>query len=200
MPLPRSDYNLVESRATASGHGVGMPYSGAAVGNEFLSLASQEAIPIDQMKLQKLLYYAHAWFLANFDQPLIEEEIEAWPWGPVIRSVYYDTVGAGRAPLMQKLRSLERVGVGALDFRVTIPELSDTNAKTFVKSVWDTHKAFSGIQLSNSTHAPGEPWTIVKEQYGDLDKKPPIPNELIKAVFKKKLADNVATTANQAAQ
>jgi hypothetical protein len=28
------------------------------------------------------------------------------------------------------------------------------------------------IQLSNATHAPGEPWTLVKQAYPNLDHKP----------------------------
>ena len=44
--------------------------------------ASGEAIT--QLKLQKLVYYADAWFLANFDEPLIKEDFEAWAHGPVV--------------------------------------------------------------------------------------------------------------------
>ena len=46
----------------------------AAVGNEFLKLADQEAqFFVDQMKLQKLLYYAHAWNLAYDKRSFIRE-------------------------------------------------------------------------------------------------------------------------------
>ena len=71
------------------------------------------------------------------------------------------------------------------------------NAETaaFLKSVWDTMKNYTGIQLSNSTHAPGEPWTIVNETLGTSG-KPTISNGIIKNVFKKKLE---ATSANPTA-
>lgn len=165
-----------------------MPYSPAAVANEFLELGRQEGIPIDQMKLQKLLFYAHAWSLAERDEALLEEEIEAWPWGPVVRSIYEQTAGAGRNPITAKMTTLVRTGTGFLNFRlIPPPPIEDVGVKAFIKEVWDIHKPFTGVQLSNSTHAPGEPWTIVKDQYGSLDKKPPIPNDVIKAVFKKKI-------------
>jgi uncharacterized phage-associated protein len=40
------------------------------------------------LKLQKLLYYCQAWSLVWDEEPLFEEEIEAWANGPVVRSVF----------------------------------------------------------------------------------------------------------------
>jgi len=44
--------------------------------------------PISNLKLQKLLYYAQAWYLALYDEPLFDERIEAWVRGPVVPPVY----------------------------------------------------------------------------------------------------------------
>lgn len=49
--------------------------------------------------------------------------------------------------------------------------------------------------MSNATHAPGEPWTVVKEAFGNLDGKPKIENDLIRDIFKAKLAENAANTS-----
>lgn len=45
---------------------------------------------IDHLKLQKLVYYAQAWFVSIYPdkEPLFDEPIEAWSHGPVVRSVY----------------------------------------------------------------------------------------------------------------
>lgn len=40
------------------------------------------------VKLQKLLFYSQAMHLAVNKEPLFEEEIEAWPNGPVVREAY----------------------------------------------------------------------------------------------------------------
>lgn len=40
------------------------------------------------MKLQKLVYYSHAWHLVWEDTPLLSETIEAWANGPVVRRLY----------------------------------------------------------------------------------------------------------------
>lgn len=43
---------------------------------------------ITNLQLQKLVYYAQAWYLALFEKPLFDEEIQAWVHGPVQPSLY----------------------------------------------------------------------------------------------------------------
>ena len=43
---------------------------------------------ITHLKLQKLLYFAQAWHLANKGSPLFDDEFQAWAHGPVVRSIY----------------------------------------------------------------------------------------------------------------
>jgi len=50
--------------------------------------ANRDGDLISNLKLQKLLYYAQAWHLVNFDVPLFGDSIEAWDFGPVIPNVY----------------------------------------------------------------------------------------------------------------
>jgi uncharacterized phage-associated protein len=177
------------------------PTTAAAAANEFLQLGWSEPglPPITQMKLQKLLFYAHAWHLATQNRPLFEEDFEAWAWGPVVRDVYFQTREFGREPITKRISRLT-VAPGDTRFlnaKFETPILGegDVGVRTFIRSVWESHKPFSGVQLSNSTHAPGEPWTIIKEKYGTLDGKPTIPNDLIAEVFKKKIADAAAAQA-----
>ena len=51
--------------------------------------ATKDEDPITHMKLQKLCYYALGVFskLSNGEK-LFNENVEAWPHGPVIRDVY----------------------------------------------------------------------------------------------------------------
>jgi len=168
------------------------PTTAAAVANAFLDIQEQDtssAPRIDQMKLQKLLFYAHAWFLAHGNGPLFDEEVYAWPWGPVVPSIYGQFRDAGRQPIVGK-RATEfvRVDGGRFpDFQIRTPKQVPPHIMEYLRSVWNTHRHLSGVQLSNATHAPGEPWTVVKDQYGSLDSKPVIPNDLIEATFKAKL-------------
>lgn len=45
--------------------------------------------PVSNLKLQKLVYYAQAWFLALYDEPLFDDEIQAWVHGPVQPELYH---------------------------------------------------------------------------------------------------------------
>lgn len=168
----------------------------AAVANTFLDIQDADNSrfpPIDQMKMQKLAFYAHAWWLAYTNTPLFGDDIEAWPWGPVVGNLYGNFKEFGREPISGKrARELVRTGTGVFDFVFQEPVAPDDEVKSFLEKVWETHKGLTGIQLSNSTHEPGEPWTIVKEKYGSLDTKPRIPNALIRDVFRQKLPGTAA--------
>jgi len=167
------------------------PTNAAAVANTFLVFeqADTDTFPaIDQMKIQKLTFYSHAWWLAKNNCALFDEDIEAWPWGPVVRELYGQFRGCGRSAIgARRAQLFMKTGDGPLDFRYKVPDTPSEDVVSFLKSVWESHKQFSGIRLSNATHAPGEPWTIIKEQHGNLDEKPRIPNELIQDVFKRKI-------------
>jgi uncharacterized phage-associated protein len=54
----------------------------------FLYKANQEGDLITNLKMQKLLYYAQAWYLVNFGRTLFDDQILAWDLGPVIKNVY----------------------------------------------------------------------------------------------------------------
>jgi len=175
------------------------PTSAAAVANAFLEIQDADGgnYPrIDQMKLQKLLYYANAWWLAFNGEPLFDEDIEAWPWGPVVRNVYLEFREFGRKPIVGR-RATEVVVTNDDPYKIDVrePAPPGNDVEEFLKSVWETHKQFSGVQLSNATHAEGEPWHIIKSTYGDLDAKPTIPNKLIRDVFKRKIDAAAPATA-----
>lgn len=54
------------------------------IANYILSQTGQ----ITTMKLQKLVYYCHAWSLVWDEKPLFPERIEAWANGPVVPELY----------------------------------------------------------------------------------------------------------------
>jgi uncharacterized phage-associated protein len=54
----------------------------------FLKWARENGDTITNLKIQKLLYYAQAWYLVNYGRRLFDDDIEAWELGPVIRSIY----------------------------------------------------------------------------------------------------------------
>jgi uncharacterized phage-associated protein len=137
------------------------------------------------MKLNKLTYYAHGWYLGNAHMELFPEDIEAWPHGPVVRDLYIEFKEFGRDPISRFGRRLE-LGNDNVPSFVT-PRHNGT-LDSFFEDIWSVYGDKTGVQLSNMTHRKGEPWTIVAENYRyDLTEKPTIPSEIIEAAFEEKI-------------
>lgn len=60
-----------------------------AVANALLAESRDRGEILTNLKLQKLLYYSQAWYLALEDTPLFEEDFQAWVHGPVLPSQYF---------------------------------------------------------------------------------------------------------------
>ncbi len=59
-----------------------------AIANYFVRKSLDSGIPVTPMKLVKLVYVAHGWYLGLTGEPLIAEGVQAWKYGPVVPSVY----------------------------------------------------------------------------------------------------------------
>lgn len=65
------------------------PYSALDIAKWFVNATDRTSgDAITHLKVQKLVYYAQGWALANFGTPLFEEDLQAWAHGPVAVSVY----------------------------------------------------------------------------------------------------------------
>lgn len=53
-----------------------------------VAFLAEHGDPVTNLKLQKLLYYAQAWHLALYDNPMFDERIEAWVHGPAVPPIY----------------------------------------------------------------------------------------------------------------
>ncbi len=162
------------------------PTRAMAVANWFLEKSWNDygKPPCDQMKLYKLVFYAHGWYMGNCHRELFPEDVEAWPHGPVVRDLYIEFKSAGRSPIDHLGKRLEIRDGSA----VRVEPKHDGSLNNFFEDIWKAYGNFTGVQLSNMTHSPGEPWTIVAEQYGyDLASKPTIPSEIIEASFEQRV-------------
>lgn len=114
------------------------------VANRFLELAREQGRSLTPMQVLKLVYIAHGWMLGLNARPLIDQSVEAWQYGPVVRDVYNGVRGYGRAPIQRDIAA----PAGALD-----PLEED-----MIQQVFGLYGAMGGIQLSNITHMPDTPW------------------------------------------
>ena len=69
------------------------------IADYFVRLANETGDYISNLKLQKLVYYAQAWYLAISDEALFEEDFEAWVHGPVIPELYQEYKSFGWRPI-----------------------------------------------------------------------------------------------------
>jgi uncharacterized phage-associated protein len=160
--------------------GVRMGYSAKAVANYFLEKAKAEGESLSPMKLQKLVYFAHGWNLAVRDQPLINEDIQAWQFGPVIPSLYREFKQFGNSPITEEATDWE---IDWPMIKTTTPKINDMETRELLDKVWEVYKKYTAVQLSNLTHLKGSPWEVTWGENG-VPKHTPIPNQIIMDYFK----------------
>jgi uncharacterized phage-associated protein len=98
---------------------------------------------ISNLKLQKLVYYCQGFSLALHNVPMFQEDIEAWPHGPVVRSLYEANkqYGADVIPCPNS-------------FDAAIYSLAQ---KTVIEEVYKVYSQFSPWKLRELTHTE-PPW------------------------------------------
>ncbi|WP_245783919.1 Panacea domain-containing protein [Alicyclobacillus macrosporangiidus] len=96
---------------------------------------------ITHLKLQKLVYYAQAWYLALRHELLFDEELEAWAHGPVSPTVYmnYRAFGYREIPPYED------------DIKVS------DEVKAVLDAVWEVYGHRSARWLEQKTHME-DPW------------------------------------------
>ena len=162
-----------------------MPYSAMKIANFFIELAHKKQREITPLKLQKLLYFAHGWHLVLDDEgeALLDEKIEAWRYGPVVPSVYYE---------FKEFRDEHITRPGYLKkFDVVSPELSTEELKIlglFLNKIWEVYAHRPAMFLSNLTHLRGTPWRKIYDEYDkDIPLGKRINNKDIRLHFQDKL-------------
>ena len=140
-------------------------YSAKAIANYFLDKGDEDQIAISPMKLIKLVYIAHGWYLAFTDDPLIDDYVEAWTYGPVIPSLYQAFKRYGSFPIHGRAR--ERRGIKRIT--ASIEDVHDHPSfpiKPFLDKVWDEYKSFTAAELSSLTHTEDTPWYWTLKYHG----------------------------------
>ena len=165
-----------------------MGYSAQAVANCFLDLADKEKKEITPLKIQKLVYIAHGWFLAiTKGDPLIDDEyVEAWQYGPVFPSLYHDFVEFGKRPITARAFDwdFDRTREEWRNWVAYIPQ-EDSYIWRFIEHIWSLYKNFSPGQLSALTHEEGSPWSKTLDR-GRM-KNAHISNDVIKEYYEERL-------------
>jgi uncharacterized phage-associated protein len=151
-----------------------------AISNFFFRRATEAGTALTIMTLLKVLYFAHAWYLAKTGNPLIAQPFEAWKYGPVNRVVYEQYKAYGKRPLDKPAVSYDPVQLG---FREAIGHFDESTEK-FLCNIFDYYVKFDPFKLSDLTHEEGGPWhTIWAEAQNRAVPGMIIPNQLIESWF-----------------
>lgn len=123
-----------------------------AIANFFIRKSLKEKKPITQIKLQKLIFFAHGFYLALKERPLVGEKIEAWQYGPVVPSVYHKFKKWGN-------NTIEKVLIENDDNLIIHEEDLE-----FLDLVWHKFSHYSAAQLVEMSHEKDGPWSKAIEK------------------------------------
>ena len=111
------------------------------IADYFIWLANYTGSFISNLKLQKLVYYAQAWYLAIHDKPLFDEDFEAWIHGPVIPELYKEYCGFKWKPILKEVEE---------------PKFTE-EVKQFLDEVADVYFGLDAYELEQMTRSEA-PW------------------------------------------
>lgn len=129
--------------------------------------------PITHLKMQKLVYYAQGLHLTYFNRVLFEEEIQAWPHGPVVKELYNI--------LNNQLKNHESSDLMLCFENIKEDDLSlNEEEREIIKITFNEYGQYSASALRNKTHKES-PWLNAFEK----KKSNPIEIKDIKDFFDK---------------
>jgi uncharacterized phage-associated protein len=96
---------------------------------------------ITNLKLQKMVYYAQAWYLALYNKALFDDDFEAWVHGPVQPHLY------------QRFKKFRWDPIGYNPPYIDLPE----HIKEHIKEVMEVFSDYSAYTLEKMVHNEA-PW------------------------------------------
>ncbi|OLS35622.1 hypothetical protein BTR22_14285 [Alkalihalophilus pseudofirmus] len=134
-------------------------YNAVDVANYFLfkSLHDEAAhYTISPLKLQKLVYYAEAWYTAlnntemdfkkGTPKHLINEEFQAWIHGPVVPTLYNQYREYGYHQISE----------------FSFPNINNDEVENLLDSIWHIYGKYEAKELEDLTHQE-TPWITARE-------------------------------------
>ena len=98
---------------------------------------------------------ALGWYLGLNREALIREQVEAWQYSPVVRSVYDAFKGYGKHWIQTGNEKIE--------------ECADLDTIQFLETIEEFYREFSDLHPSKLTHEKSTPWHETLRVVGKLD-------------------------------
>jgi len=149
------------------------------VAKYFLLRAQEDGELISPLKMQKLVYYAYAWYFAYTSNKLFEEQIEAWANGPVVPTLYHSLKEYGSGPIPVGYLGFNDEA-GASTFVATLGE----DKKRILDEVYEKYMTLTAFELVVLTHKE-KPWSEARKGLeSTASSKKPIRDEDIVQEYK----------------
>ena len=175
-PIPDHPRKVATQCAGGLGDGEGMPVSPLAVANTFVDKFGRER-GIDPLKLQKLDYCVHGWWLAEHPLPILSERPQVWKRGPVFPSLYHDLKVFGMRPVKEPQSS------DPFEEAPLVPA-TEVDLLKLISWVWKRYGHLTGNELSEMTHRKGSAWRQIAEARNFVvPRNTPIPDDDVRAEF-----------------
>lgn len=118
-------------------------YTALEVANWLLAWACYKEVQLTRLSLQKLLYFSQSHYLCDYEVPLFDEEILAYPDGPVVKEVWTYTI--------------EKNSSNDGDYNVDLTEEFDfdsfsENDNQFMMTIWNSYGELPARHLRNKSH------------------------------------------------
>ncbi len=136
-------------------------YNAVDISRYVVNMCTEENRPVTNLKLQKLMYYIWIDYYKKTGEFLFNNDICAWPLGPVVPDVYDEFCAYGGLPIQKRYDSNILCGV----------------VKSVISASLDTWGQYSASTLVDMTHMQGKPWEKIYDQGRGRSKI--IPFELI---------------------
>ena len=125
-------------------------YDALEIAKYIISKCFKEGVPVTNLRLQKLLYFILLESYKRIFRLMLDDDMYAWQFGPVVPDVYYEYNMYGGSPILLNYDNLDI----QLNDRILINRVIKENNNT---PIW---------QLVNNTHKEGGPWAITIDKFG----------------------------------
>jgi uncharacterized phage-associated protein len=137
------------------------------------------------MKLQKLVYFSHGWWLTGHAVPYLNERPQIWKHGPVFDSLYHVLKTFGSFPIteIQSASPFEKPAV---------IDQNDTEIRNLLVWVWQKYGHLSSFALSDMTHREGTAWSrVAAERNFSVPRGLELPDEYVREEFQSGLVGSL---------
>ena len=152
-----------------------MGYDGRAVANYILDFCAARNRPVTNLALQKIIYFCHVWSLIELRQPLIKQDFEAWPLGPVLQHLYREFKDFDKQPIDRRATRIDR----RTGESVVADYEFDSDLMELLSRVIDFYSQMRAGDLVEISHVIGGPWDQVWNHSLPVNPGMIIDNELI---------------------